>query len=496
MYSLVNIRNIFISKTLTNIMSYWKNLQHLKQNEIKRLQNKLLRNFVNTHLHYHPFYKNMFKEKRLRFSDIKTIDDLKKVSFTSKADIVPTAKNPRKFLDFVLQPNKKLVIKHSSFYKKIKIALNKNHMYHEYKPVHMHFTTGRSSNSVPIFYTAHDLEIMEESGRRMFEILNIGGDARVVNAFPYAPHLAFWQTFYAVKANNLLGLQTGGGKVLGTDKIIKSLESMKATCLVGMPGYIYHLLRTAEDQGRNLNNLDSVVLGGERVPEGFLSKLKFILKNLYSENARILSTYAFTEGKCAWVECKSGSGYHLYPDFELIEIVDRNGERVNEGEKGEIVYTSLNWRGSVFLRYKTGDIAKGIYYEKCPYCSRTVPRIDCHIERSSEYKDFKLTKIKGSFVNLNVFFPIMMSHKDILEWQVEIRKKNSDPYEVDELVIYVSVNKKVNFQKLSQELKQNISEETEVTPEIVKLELKEIIKRLGIESELKEKRIVDTRSIR
>lgn len=87
-----------------------------------------------------------------------------------------------------------------------------------------------------------------------------------------------------------------------------------------------------------------------------------------------------------------------------------------------------------------------------------------------------------------------MSHKDILEWQVEIRKKNNDPYEIDELVVYVAIGKKVNFQKLRQELKQKISDKTEVSPEIIKLELKELLKRLGMESELKEKRIIDIRS--
>ena len=183
---------------------------------------------------------------------------------------------------------------------------------------------------------------------------------------------------------------------------------------------------------------------------------------------------------------------HLYPDFEFIEIVDKNGERVGEGEKGEIVYTSLDWRGSVFLRYKTGDVTKGLCYEKCS-CGRTLPRIDAAIERSSEYKEFKLTKIKGSFVNLNAFFSIMMGHKDIEEWQVEIKKKNNDPYEIDELVIYIAPKKNANFEKLKSSLKNKIIVETEVTPEIVKVDMEELLHRLGMETELKEKRIVDNR---
>ncbi len=473
-------------------MANWHQLPYSKPEKIRQLQNKLLRNFIKNQIPYHPYYRELFKKNKLNFSDIKTTDDLKKLPFTTKEDIAPTQKQPKKFLDFVLQPNKQLIMQHASISKKIKSVLNKNYLYYEYKPVHIHFTTGRTASATPILYTAYDLQKLEESGKRMTGILNASANEILINAFPYAPHLAFWHTFYAAKANNLLSLHSGGGKILGTDRIISAIEGMKATALVGMPGYLYHLIRTAEQQKRDFENLNLVIFGGERVPLGLREKIKKLLVSMGSKAPRILSTYAFTEGKCAWIECKEESGYHLYPDFEFIEIVDKNGERVGEREKGEIVYTSLDWRGSVLLRYKTGDITKGIYYEKCS-CGRTLPRIDGAIERSSEYKEFNLTKIKGSFVNLNAFFPIMMSHKDVEEWQIEIRKKNNDPYEIDELVVYVATRKKANFEKLRRDLRNKIVAETEVTPEIVKVELKELLQRLGMETELKEKRIVDNR---
>ena len=474
-------------------MGSWHKLQYLKPEKIRRLQNKLLQNFIKYQIPYHPCYKELFKKNKIGFSDIKTTNDLKKLPFTTKEDIAPTKDNPKKFLDFVLQPNEKLVRQYSSLNKKIKLILNKDSAYHEYKPVHIHFTTGRSALSVPVLYTQYDLLKLEESGRRMFDILAASSQDIVVNAFPYAPHLAFWQTFYAAKSAGLLSLNTGGGKIMGTEKIIKSIKSMKATILAGMPGYLYHLIRAAKDEKADFSSLSLVVFGGERIPEGLREKIKGCLKRLGSKNPRVLSTYAFTEGKAAWLECKEGYGYHLYPDLEFIEVVDKNGEVVNEGERGEIVYTSLDWRGSVFLRYKTGDITKGIYYEKCPHCQRTLPRIDASIERSSEYKEFRLAKIKGSFVNLNVFFPIMMSNKDVEEWQIEIKKKNNDPYEVDELIVYVAPKKQANFKKLRRNLMNEIIEEAEVKPEIVKINLKELLNRLGMETELKEKRVVDNR---
>ena len=407
-------------------MAGWRTIQYLSPRKIIKLQDRLLRNFIKNQIPYHPFYHNLFKKNKINFSGIKTTEDLKKLPFTAKEDIAPTAKEPKKSLDFVLQPNKQLISRYASLNKKIKIIFNKNSLFYEYKPCHIHFTTGRTANATPVLYTAYDLQRLEESGRRMVNMLNMSSKDIVINAFPYAPHLAFWQTFYAAKGANLLSLHTGGGKILGTEKIINSIEGMKATCLAGMPGYLYHLIRTAKEKKSDFSSLSLVVFGGERVALGLREKIKNDLASTGSKNARILSTYAFTEGKTAWLECKEESGYHLYPDFEFIEIVDKNGESVNEGEKGEIVCTSLDWRGSVFLRYKTGDMSK-LYYGKCSHCSRTLPRIDAEIERSSEYREFALTKIKGSFVNLNALFSIM-SHKDIDEWQIERSIRNRRTY--------------------------------------------------------------------
>ena len=75
------------------------------------------------------------------------------------------------------------------------------------------------------------------------------------------------------------------------------------------------------------------------------------------------------------------------------------------------------------IRYRTGDICDGIEYDPCQYCGRTVPRLKTNIERSSEYKEFHLTKIKGELVNLNAFYSILNDFPEIAEWQVEIGKK-------------------------------------------------------------------------
>lgn len=445
-------------------MESWEKVGGLNRKEIEKLQNKKLSYFLRTQIPRHPFYRNFLLESKIKFSDIKTIDDLKKIHFTTKEDIAPIEGDVNRPLRFVLEGKG-----------------------NKYKLMHVHFTAGRTASPTPFFYTAYDLRNLREVGKRLFGLFRASENEIAVNAFPYMPHLAFWQTYFALNASGIMALHTGGGKILGSEKIIKSISWMKATTLLGMPGYVYHLLRTASEENVDLSSLKKVILGGERISDGLRKRLKDFV------DVEVLSTYGFTEGKAVWGQCHEDSGYHLYPDLEYVELVDKNGERVGEGEQGEVVYSALDWSGSVVLRYKTGDICDGIYYDKCEYCGKTI-RLGNKIERKSEIKEVNFVKLKGSLVNLNLFYSLINEFSEVIEWQIEIKKKNDDPYELDELYLYISIKEGVDFEKLKMKINEKVKDVTEVSfSDIVKVDLDELLERLGIESELKERRIVDRR---
>ena len=469
---------------------HWKKLSYLSEERIKRLQDKKTRAFIRQQIPYSPYYRELFKKIGLKFSDIRTTDDLVKIPIISKEDIAPYKNDPERHLNFVLQPDKDLIKKHMPKYKLLRFNL-KEKLEQEYKPIHIHFTTGRSYVPTPFLYTNYDLGKLKEAGRRMMEVFDVSKDAVAINGFPYAPHLAFWQSYYALLACDIISLQTGGGEILGSDKIIDAIERMKATTLLFTPGYCYHLLKEAREKMKDFSSVKEVILGGEGIPAGLRLKMKDLLGRMGAKDVRVLSTYAFTEGKVAWAQCCEEAGYHLYPDMEFIEIV-KDGERCGSGEKGDIVYSALDSRGSVVLRYKTGDIGS-LEEDKCSFCGRTVPRINTNIERSSEFKEFNLSKIKGTLVNLNEFFNIMMGDPQIDEWQVEIKKKGRDPYDLDELVVYVAPNAKVDIAQLKVGLRKKIHSQMELTPEIIVMDKKQLLEKLGMETELKEKRIVDKR---
>ncbi|MEM3341609.1 MAG: AMP-binding protein [Thermoplasmata archaeon] len=479
----------------------------LNRKEIAEMQNKLLRNMIQNQLaHYSPFYKRLFREKKIDPASIRTTEDLKKIPFISKEDIAPTVQNPKKHTDFILQPTPELIKEHypktalagklvrSGFsMEKVQDALR-----WEYYPVHIHFTTGRSANPTAFVYTKFDIENLKTSGERLFQVFNLKKTDVVINGFPYAPHLAFWQVYYAAEKLGMMCLHTGGGKVMGSNKIITAIANLKPQALTFIPGYAYYLFRKAAEMKKDFSSVHTVIFGGERVPPGLKTKVVELLTQMGAKNPRVLATYAMTESRVAWGEChhENSTGYHLYPDMEFFEIIDPNtGERVNEGEPGEIVYSALNWRGSCVLRYRTGDLAKeGIHYDKCPNCGRTCPRIGANIQRVSDMKEFHLTKVKGSLVNLNIFYPMLMNNPDILEWQVELRKENDDPYGLDELHLHLAIPPSTNFEELKRKLSDEILTEMEIKPTSIQLhDVNSLLDRLGMESETKEKRIVDNR---
>jgi phenylacetate-CoA ligase len=215
----------------------------------------------------------------------------------------------------------------------------------------------------------------------------------------------------------------------------------------------------------------------------------------------IVATYGFTEAKTAWGECpnfrdEEPAGYHLYPDHGVIEIVDPGtGAPVGDGEPGEIVFTPLDARGSVVLRYRTGDVIDGgLVYGRCPYCGRRTPRLVGNIGRQSEVRELHLDKIKGTLVDFNALEHLLDDAEHVGAWQVEIRKMHDDPLEVDELILHVENRSRRTHAQVRAELSDLLMARTELRPNaIVFHSAREMRKRQGVGVEMKEQRLVDHR---
>lgn len=451
-------------------------------------------------------YRRVFDQAGLDPRSIRTLDDLAKIPFTSKRHLVDDPVTGSQVRDFVLVPDETVLARRPSTWARalrhgkagVKATFER-----EYRPILMTSTTGRSTEPVPFFYTARDLDHLSLVGRRMMEICASDKTYRHINLFPFAPHLAFWLAHHAGLGFNTFMLSSGGGKVMGTEGNVRFLEKVKPHALIGMPTFVYHVLQMAVERGLELPDLQKIVLGGEKVPAGTRLKLRALCAELGAGKVDVMATYGFTEAKMAWPECPGHGldeppGYHLSPDLGIVEIIDpESGLVLPDGHPGEIVFTPLDSRGSVVLRYRTGDhISGGLVHEACPACGRMTPRLVGEISRVTDIRRLRIGKIKGSLVNFNTLENLLDNIERIGTWQIELRKHKDDPLEVDEIVVHVAPRGRVAADSLRREIEERFRETTELRPNRIEFHSSEHLRALqGVGRALKEEKVVDHRAL-
>ncbi|HEX5050258.1 MAG TPA: AMP-binding protein [Planctomycetota bacterium] len=491
-------------------MYSWHRLQRQSREEQRAMQNHLLRRYVREYLYpFSPWYRDLFDRHGVRPEQIRGTDDLRRLPLSCKRDLLPTDEDPQRFKKFILQPDPASIRAAWPLRRKLPLLWQKwtrgveavrQTVRREFAPCFMTFTTGRSAEPVPFFYSPHDIENLNETGVRLVDVMGLQSEWRVANVFPYAPHLAFWQVFFAGQATGMMALSTGGGKVMGSSGDLRAITRLKAEALIGVPGYVYHLLRRAAAEHLDLGSIRCVVLGAERVPPGLKDKICQLLAETGAHDVRVSGTYGFTEARMAFAECPTPdnayTGYHLYPDLAYFEVVDPvTGEVLPEGEDGELVFTPLQARASTVFRYRTGDrVRGGLLHEPCPHCGRTVPRISSDLTRESSLKDLQLLKVKGTLVNLEDCAMLLGSMPEVEEWQIELRKKDDDPLEVDEMIVHLAVKDGCEPEAAAHRVHELFRTRIEVSPNHVEfLGLESMLRKIGMETEMKEKRFVDAR---
>lgn len=471
----------------------------LRKEAVQAWQLAALRQYLRrTVIPFSPHYSELFKKHRVDPAQIHTLEDLRRIPFTSKRDLTGNVK------DFVITPNRDILSHRFSTIGRVLLhgrAAVADEFEREFRPILMTSTTGRSTDPVPFFYSQHDIDRLKVAGERIMRNCAATREMKMLNLFPFAPHLAFWQSHYAGTAFGSLMVSSGGGKSVGTEGNLRLLRKIQPDVLAGIPTFIYHVLHEAAADGVEVPNLRKIVLGGEKAPEGMRRKLASLAASLGAKEVDILPIYGFTEAKIAWATCptpvdEDSSGYHLNPDMGIFEVIDpKTGEPLGEGEPGELVYTPIDARGSVVIRYRTGDvISGGLVYGQCPHCGRIVPRLVGDISRTSEMKEMHFDKIKGTLVDFNRLEHVLDDMDHIGAWQLEIRKVDDDPHELDELILHVSSLNGAKRSDLERQLDRRLVEETEIHANRVVFHTEEEMRELqGVGKLLKEQRVVDHR---
>jgi len=465
---------------------------------------RLRRYLRKTVLPFSAHYRRAFAQAGLDPAKLRTLDDLRRLPFTTKADFLPGGDGSDPVRDFVLVPDRAVLSRRPGTMVKALLrgkAAVTDDFEREFRPLLLTSTTGRSAEPVPFLYSAYDIENLKLAGSRAYDLCAATREMRMINMFPFAPHLAFWFAHYGGAEFGTFVLGSGGGKVMGTEGNLRLIKKIKPDVLIGMPTFLYHVMQAAVADGVSLPNLRKIVLGGEKAPLGMRRKLRALAAQLGAGKIDVLRTYGFTEAKLAWSECPfeedaGSAGYHVHPDLALIEIVDpKTGELRGEGEPGEIVFTPLDARGSVVLRYRTGDcIDGGLIHEPCPFCGRHVPRLVGEISRTSEVREMQLGKLKGTLVDFNHLEHVLDNAEHVGTWQLELRKLHDDPLEIDELVLHVTKSDDCSEEQLRRALDSRFATETEIHPNRIEFHNAGDMREMqGVGTQLKEQRVVDHR---
>lgn len=488
---------------ITRLTTHW---DRLDRDTTAGLQGRKLHRYLrDCVLPFSAHYQRVFREHGLTAADFQSPEDLGKLPFTSKEDLLPTPDDPRHSLEFALVPDPKILARRPGVILRALLhgrARVKDELDREWRPTFMTSTTGRSTEPIAFLYSQHDIANLGLGSGRIAEICGIAREERMLNMFPFAPHLAFWYMHYAGIARNTFTLSTGGGKVMGTEGNIRAIRKLRPGVLVAMPTFLYHVLQEALEGKHRLEGIRLICLGGEKVPDGTRRKLAEMCAAAGSPDVRVVATYGFTEAKLAWTEClfapgAASPGYHLYPDLGIIEVVDpATGRPVPEGTGGEIVWTPLGQRGTVVLRYRTGDsIEHGLTHEPCPCCGRRLPRLLGKISRVSDFRSLRFQKVKGTIIDFNELEHALDNLPDLGTWQIELRKAHDDPLDLDELVLHVARNgTTASDDALAARMRTVLHSHFEITPNRIVFHSPEEIRTLQkVGVALKEQRVVDHR---
>jgi phenylacetate-coenzyme A ligase PaaK-like adenylate-forming protein len=398
------------------------------------MQEMLLRSFVRRFLYpFSPFYRKLFDDHDISPKQIKALRDLEEVPLVSAKDFESIPEDDWRPFRALLRPDERTLKR--SAHRRLLRRVAKEKLFRgddaaerllaeEFKPIHLHLPDGAG----PVTgYTMRDLSAMSQGAARAMAVAGARRSDVLVSTLPFGPYLPFWHGYYGAVGTGMSAFHLGGGAVVRPGQAASWMQRVSATVMLSQPGYAEGLLRGAPPAA--LSSLRLLLLWAPTEMQGARERYLVRLRTSGASEATVSTLLGVPEARVAWAECPISPnqpdvsfGYHTYPDLELLEVVDDKGSVVGEGEAGELVYTSLDWRGSALLRFRTGIVARrGITWERCPGCRRSVPRIAGDLSRV-EWR----TRIVGPrgevTVDIADVIPILWRASGVALWQLDVQK--------------------------------------------------------------------------
>lgn len=256
-------------------------------------------------------------------------------------------------------------------------------LFRRYKPVHVH--EAGVSALLAIAYTRTDLDRLHLAGARLVEVLGLGADDRLVNAVPASASIHFWGLYHAALAARMTALHPRAPGVDAARAVARALAMLPATVLAIPVDEAVELLGALADRGVRSPSLRALLVVGPPPSAQLREQITLAAAGIGANGVRVQAVWAPESSRVLWGECRQASadpaeatyGLHTYPDLEIVEVRDvERGRLAAPGAAGEILLTSLGWRGTAAIRLATGAWTAGLATQAtCPNCRRTVPRL-------------------------------------------------------------------------------------------------------------------------
>lgn len=338
-------------------MFFQKDIETLSRAEIERIQLERLKRQVDYCINNVPFYADRLGKLGITGDKIKTLSDIQYIPFTTKADL----RDNYPYGLFAV-PMKKIV--------------------------RIHASSGTTGNPTVVGYTRNDLNNWSDCVARLCAAVGVNDEDVAQISFGYGLFTGALGLHYGLEKLGCAVIPISSGN---TQKQAKILKDFGTTVLISTPSYAMYMSEVAHDMG--ISNDDLKLRIGLFGSEGCTNELRDKIEKGFG----LFSTdnYGMSElmGPGVAGECEYRCGLHFAEDHFLPEIINaETGSVLGEGEKGELVITTLTKEGIPLLRYRTKDITS-ITYEPCK-CGRTHARINKVRGRTDD-----MLKIRG----VNVF---------------------------------------------------------------------------------------------
>lgn len=338
-------------------MIWNKEIETMPRTKMRELQLERLKYIVRYCYDNVPFYKKRFDENGIAPDCIKSLEDIKRIPPTTKADL----RDNYPFGMFAV-PRKKIV--------------------------RLHASSGTTGKPTVVGYTKNDLDIWAENMARLVYGVGANEDSIVQICFGYGLFTGALGLHYGLEKVGASVVPSSSGN---SEKQLMLMRDFGTNTLVATPSYALYLSELAKELEFPMSDyhLKLGLLGSEGCTVEMRDQIERNWGMFVTDN------YGLSEigGPGMSGECEHRCGLHINEDSFLCEIVDPETlEQKGEGDSGELLVTTLTKEGMPLLRYRTKDITR-INYEPCK-CGRTLARMDKTTGRTDD-----MIKIRG----VNVF---------------------------------------------------------------------------------------------